>query len=328
MIEARLTSTPTVTSFGSIVTNPKQAMHGDLYIAFDDSKEALELVVSKGVYGIIYQGSLMPIDNEIAWIKVDDLQRSELKLLRFHLLAQETEVFYTDIYTLEYIQQLNNDPDTVVFTQDIQTMTAMLWKLSLAKRLVAPQNDALLTLFPSAKPLNTPSETLLNELQIHAVSALEVSTRYINEQQRQKLPLVLVPHFIDALNFIEHETLVHLPKLSFISAFDVVSVNNFLEIKEFGKSNKTLLFLRDDTLVDAFCDTIAQKTPWITFELFLDQSQQKLGYNEATFYKDSTKLLTLLQSSTFDYAILPFQTQEILTQKTVYQPSLFTQGLF
>lgn len=324
MIEATLRSTPLVSAFNAIVTNPKHAMQGNLYIAFDDSKEAIELVVGKGVYGIIYQGGLIPTDDEIAWIEVNDIRLAELQLLRFHLLAQDTEVLFTDPYTLEYIDQLNQDPDTTVFVDEIETMTHKLWKLSHIKRLVTLESDALFTLFPTAKPIVFAPVVSISK----TFSALESTTLFDNETLRQKLPMVLQNAFNNALSFVDKTYLTHIPKLQFINAFDVININNFLERKEFGKSAKTLIFLKDEYFIEIFTKSVQKLSPWIKIVLFLQETLTNIGYNDAIFYKDDADLRTLLQTSSFDYALIPFQTREIVPKITPTQLSLFSQGLF
>jgi len=83
----------------------KKVKRESLFISnnIDDIKEAIK----KGAYAILFSKDIEIIDEEIAWIRVDDLNEALLKLLKYKLLNKT--LYYTDKITLQIIKSINRD---------------------------------------------------------------------------------------------------------------------------------------------------------------------------------------------------------------------------
>ena len=77
------------------------------YLFISNDIEDIQEAIKKGAYAILFSKNLEIIDDEIAWIKVEDINESFLKLLKYKLL--DKTLYYTDEITLQIISSINRD---------------------------------------------------------------------------------------------------------------------------------------------------------------------------------------------------------------------------
>jgi len=84
-----LLNTPSVDAIEDIKISSSKINRGDLFIDVNSSKEEIEIAVQNGAYCIITE--LIPeiSDEEIAWISVENLEKSLIKLTRFYAITKK-----------------------------------------------------------------------------------------------------------------------------------------------------------------------------------------------------------------------------------------------
>ena len=80
-----LLNTPSVDSIEDIKISSKHIKRGDLYIDVNNSQDDIIEAINSGAYCILSQHIEQITDDEIAWIKVEDLEKSLIKLARFFI---------------------------------------------------------------------------------------------------------------------------------------------------------------------------------------------------------------------------------------------------
>jgi len=322
LVDAVLHSHPVVEHFGKLTIHPNRVMQGDAYLAKSRLQSDIDTALARGAYAIIYDIDAPVVDSEIAWIRVDDAWIAEQKLLRFWLLSYVTEAFYTDIYTLGYLQQLNSHPDILILDAPLAHLSHRFWALQSPKTILGMGSDRdFETLFPAAKALpSSPS------LDAKPLSTLEV----VLEHHRIKLPWVLLDAFSQAVEFLRsYESLIPWEKIGYLATFEPISVTAKLKSVEFGKGSKTLVCMHDATYLDAFLSAIKTLAPWLKIVIFLPKSHE-LSYNGALYYEDREILDRRLLETPFDYALLPFVSRNTLhflhTPQQDRTPTLFDLG--
>jgi len=83
LIGAKLLNSPAVTSIEKIVFEAKKVHRGDLFFAYD--YDDIAQAVQNGAYAIVVDRVAEVTDKEIAWLRVDSLKDSSIKLLRYHV---------------------------------------------------------------------------------------------------------------------------------------------------------------------------------------------------------------------------------------------------
>ena len=84
LTNAKLINEPFVNSFENIVFQADKIKRGDLFVAFEEQE--IQTAILNGAYGIIFSKPTQISDNEIAWIKVLDIEDALKRLLRFRII--------------------------------------------------------------------------------------------------------------------------------------------------------------------------------------------------------------------------------------------------
>lgn len=315
LIGGRLLSQPSITGFNAITDKISRVQRGDLFVCVDQEMDSINEALEKGAYGIVFDKQTpkltLTLDDETAWIEVDSSFEAHLKLLRFHLMPKQLKVYYTDIFTLEYISMMKTSNECKIINADISEIASRLWHVQDGQKIIIKNQADISTLFPMAEEIND-----THMISLEAISPLE-SRIILNNQHydREKIPEVLHEPFKKALSFLENHHLgFNLSALSFPKSFNLFFCDNFLTAKEFGKGNITLLFIDDYQLGADFLSSVKRLTPWITSRFFLNENLKNLSYNGCTIFEDQKALLKALQQETFDLAVICGSSSQLLAE--------------
>ena len=95
-----LLNKPSISFFTQICDNPSAVRRGDLFILTQkDSTQAqrdIEEAVQRGAFGILFSGNIAMNDEEVAWISVEDLEQSLMRILRHYLMMHNKILFLLD----------------------------------------------------------------------------------------------------------------------------------------------------------------------------------------------------------------------------------------
>ena len=102
IVDGELLNSPSISFIYSIKTNAKKVKEGDLFIAKNSND--IELAIKHGAFAIIIEENFPIIDNEIAWIKVKEIEISIIKLIRYKLLVLNLDAYFCDIVAYQLIK--------------------------------------------------------------------------------------------------------------------------------------------------------------------------------------------------------------------------------
>ena len=83
IVDGSLLNSPSISFIYSIKTNSKKVKEGDLFIVKDLND--IEIAIKNGAFAIILETNSPILDNEIAWIKVKNIDDCIIKLIRYKL---------------------------------------------------------------------------------------------------------------------------------------------------------------------------------------------------------------------------------------------------
>lgn len=322
LIDGQLLNDVSISSFNAITDKASRIQRGDLYVCIDQGLESIKEALDNGAYGIIFDKITPTIDQETAWIRVEDAFEAHLKLLRFHLMPKNIDVFYADSYTIEYISMLQCDQECKIIDNDISDITNKLWHLNESQKLILKKQADIITLFPMAKELTQKA----NYLSFTAISAYESDLNIQDKiYKRLKVPVVLYHAFSVAICFLQDQNIsFSLDNITLPKSFCLLTTDKNLSVKEFGRGSRNVLFTDDDKMAHDFLETLLSLSPWIQSKVFLNKNLNKLSYNQTIIFSDKEELLSLLKSENFDMAIVLGQGPDILESiSKPQQPNLF-----
>ena len=321
LTHANLLNEPCVNSFESIVFEAKKVKRGDLFIAFDT--DTVDEAVHNGAYGIIFDKPTQIIDVEIAWIKVNSIEEALKRLLRFKMIEKEVVAYECNEIILKLALQIITPPNCLVLDGDIKTIFNSLWHV---------QNRATILFCPTLieKNIFTTIKTFpkiaIEPIKIMEQTLFETSFVYDNKFYERRL---ISPFFIPFLEELLHlykslKIDFRLRKFIPIDHFEAVFTNKNFEIKEFGTSDKVLIFERNSDLIAQEIDFLQKNAGWakIIFILPFAHAKNYQKHDNILVYKNEKEIVNILKSNNFHFALVVGVNKSILSKPLINQKQL------
>ncbi|MDD5717452.1 MAG: hypothetical protein PHW64_06575 [Sulfuricurvum sp.] len=312
LTKGSLLGEPAVTLFESVVYEASKVKRGSLFIAYSPTNilEALQ----NGAYAVMFDKPTQISDSEVAWIKVDNLDNALKKLLRFYLLEKELQVYACDPITLHLSSMISTPPTFCNIEGSMQEIWEKLWPLE--KKSVVLFSPALTDadIFIEYSQLIRAQENTITiiEQTLFETSFIHNDTFY----ERQMLSPFFIPYLEHLLFFY---TFLRIPFVirgfSKMGHFIPVFTNSRLESKEFGSSDRVIIFEPLLELIDEQIDFLDVQASWAKIVYLLPESMRSsltIGIDSIYFYRYPEEILTILQSTKFHFALVAGVDKSIL----------------
>jgi len=325
LINGELVNSPFVNNFENIVLEAKAVRRGDLFIAFDE--ESIEEAIFNGAYGIIFYKPTQIRDSEIAWIKVQNLEDALVRLLRFELLNKEISVYSCDEIVLKLALQVVTEPNFIALSGDIKSVFKSLANIEEHCTILFSPALTTVDLFTDIKEMPKSPQSSINIVE---QTLFETSFIYDNIfYERQLISPFFMP-YLERLLYLFKKIKINfrLRKFTPIDHFEAVFTNKNFEIKEFGTSDKVLIFEKNSTLIEdemLFLQTQATwaKTIYIIPAALKGKLSSEQEFQEKVFfYHSKEEIKKILQAETFHFALIVGVDKSILDKPLVRQTQL------
>ena len=311
LTQGTLQNRPFVTRFDGISFDARKVKRGNLFIAFDNTQ--IDEAILNGAYAIIFDRPTQIADNEIAWIKVGDVDDALMRLLRFHLIEKELDVYETDLITIKLARQIITESSLLVLGQSIKDDFMALWNIEAgAKVLYCPKLIDRDT-FVTSKTLPT---TYKDEITVVEQTLFETSFIFDDIfYERQLLSPFFISYLERLLNFYKiHGINYRLRSFTPIDNFEAVFTNKELCVKEFGASDRVLIFEPDFELIPSQISFLKRQANWAKIIYILPRAKALPFENiEGIFtYESQSDIIELLKTTPFHFALIAEQDKSIL----------------
>ncbi|MBC8237663.1 MAG: hypothetical protein H8E76_05480 [Helicobacteraceae bacterium] len=320
LTNGKLINDPFVKNFQSIVFDVKHIKRGDLFIAFDEGM--IEDAILNGAYGVVFDKPTQISDTEIAWVQVQDCEDALKRLLRFRLIDKDIAVYKCNEIVLKLSLQIITDSNFIVVHGDIKSIHKQLWDLNDKSTLLFSPSMCDENLFTNVKELlvsDTPSIEIIEQ------TLFETSFIYDNIfYERQLISPFFMPYLEELLWL--YKTLkinYRLRKLTPIDHFEAVFTNKNFEIKEFGTSDKVLIFEPNSTLIGVEIAFLQKKATWARSIYLIPQAIEGISGENIFIYKNKNKIIEILKNNNFHFALIAGANKDILSKPIVNQAHLF-----
>ncbi len=319
LTNGNLVNEPFVKIFENIVLDVKHIKRGDLFIAFDESM--IEEAIFNGAYGIIFDKPTQINDTEIAWVKVKECEDALKRLLRFRLIEKDISVFTCNEIILKLSLQVITEPNFISLYGDIKEIHKQLWNLEdKATLLFCPElTDS--DMFTDIKNLPV---NILEPIEIMEQTLFETSFIYDNTfYERQLISPFFIPYLEELLHL--YKTLkinFRLRKFTQIDHFEAVFTNKNFEIKEFGTSDKVLIFESNTSLIDLEIKFLQHNANWANLIFIIPHSIENIEGENIFVYENQNKIMEILKNNHFHFALLVGVDKSILSTPITNQAQL------
>lgn len=325
LMNGELVNSPFVNNFSNIIFDAKAVKRGDLFIAFDE--EMIEEAVFNGAYGIVFSKPTQITDSEIAWIKVANLEDALTRLLRFELLNKNIRVYSCSEIVLKLAKQIVTETNLIVVSGDIRSVYRSLSDIE----------DGTIVLFSpalSSADIFTAFKELPNK-SVHTINIVEQTlfeTSFIFDNifyERQPISPFFIPYLQQLLNLYKQLQInFRLRTFSPIEHFEAVFTNKNFEIKEFGTSDKVLIFEKSTHLIESEILFLQNQATWAKIIYLIPNANKKLlsaslrDIENIFFYTSKDEIKKLLKSHNFHFALVVGVDKSILAKPLSRQTQL------
>ena len=326
LTQGTLQNQPFVTRFEGISFDAKKVKRGNLFITFNNAD--IDEAILNGAYGIVFDKPTQIADNEIAWIKVGDVDDALMRLLRFHLIEKELDVYETDLITIKLAQQIMTDSNFLVLGQSIKDDFMTLWEVPAKSKILYCPKLIDRDTFVASKTLPSAykDEVTIVEQTLFETSFIFDDTFY----ERQLLSPFFISYLERLLNFYKmNEISYRVRSFTPINNFEAVFTNKDLSVKEFGASDRVLIFEPDFELIHSQISFLNRQAKWAKI-IYLLPKEKALPFEniEGIYtYASQQDIIETLRSTSFHFALIAEQNRTLLDHstlcKTTEQRTLF-----
>jgi ferrochelatase len=322
LTDGKLVNTPFVKQFTNIIFEAKKVKRGDLFIAFEE--ESIEEAVLNGAYGVMFDKPTQITDTEIAWIKVDEIDEALKRLLRFRLIEKEIVVYECNEIILKLALQVMSETNFIALEGDIETIYKTLWDLEDLNIILFSPALTSKDLFTDIKQF--PNSANKDEITVMEQTLFETSFVYDDIfYERQLISPFFIPFLEDLFYFFKTLKInFRLRKFTPIDHFEAVFTNKNFEVKEFGTSDKVLIFEKSTTLIDKEIVFLQTQAPWaqIVYVVPQDIAKELEDKTGILGYSNTNEILNILKTSQFHFALIVGASKDILTKPLTNQAQI------
>jgi ferrochelatase len=239
IVDGELLNSPSISFIYSIKTNAKKVKEGDLFIAKDSND--IELAISHGAFAIIIEEIFPITDNEIAWIKVKEINSSIIKLIRYKLSIVNLEAFFCDkvAFQLLKLYSSNFSKNIKLIPNKLENLFKNIDEIEDGNIIISSNVEILNKIYPQNRNFNE----LTTKLEIQNLiehSLFETSFSYEDIYfSKLKISSLYLAQFLRVYNFLNGN--MDLGKLKQFNNLKPLFVDRNLNLIEFGKSDRFIL---------------------------------------------------------------------------------------
>jgi ferrochelatase len=301
LTHAKLVNEPCVNIFENIIFDAQKVKRGDLFIAYD--KTDIHIAIQNGAYGIVFEQDTQILDDEIAWIRIQNLDEAIKRLLRFKMLQKEVVVYQCNEIVLKLALQIQTQVNFVVVHGDVKNIFTPLWFI---------ENRAIILFCPTLSDKDifanskTISSTPLEKIEIIEKTLFETSFIYSNIfYERQLISPLFIPYLEELFHLLKTLKIQYtLKKFIPIEHFEAVFINKNFELKNFGTSDKVLIFEKKSALIDNEIVFLRTNASWAKIIIIIPNHISTKDSQNVFHYNNDKEIFEILKANTFHFALI------------------------
>lgn len=257
IIQGELLNSPAISFIYNVKTNVNKIQEGDLFFAFNE--EEIAQALENGAFAVVTEHNSTILDQEIAWIKVENIQKAIIKYIRYKLSQLELKAYYCDTVSYELLKIFSSNAKDASFwliSSNLNTTLNYINEIKNKDTLICNNQELLHSLYPTNENLNIQTYQVENLIE-H--SLFETSFSYQkNFFYRLKISSLFINQFMTVFNLL-HLLPSDLHKLKKFNCFKPIFIDKFFNACEYGRSDKFVLIQEKKELVFDELTYIQQK---------------------------------------------------------------------
>jgi hypothetical protein len=246
IVEGKLQNSPAISFITQIHTNITKVNEGDAFFVLEE--EDISKALQSNAFAIIYQGEQEILDQEVAWIQVDNIQKAITNVLRYKLIEFKNGYIHTNKVFFKLLKLFKSKELSHVITlkDDIVSNFELLNSIEENKLIFSTDLKFLENISSDVVTLKDKKFELQN-LTKH--SLFETSCSYGERFfDKIKLPRVYIDYLLQQLELFEYK--LDMKKLNSFDLFKPIFINKSDQIVPFGQTNRFIIANIDEDIAD------------------------------------------------------------------------------
>ncbi len=300
LTEGTLSNTPHIQAIESATVYQSKVEHGDLF--FSSNQEEIDQALANGAYAIVYDDeSIIKKDDEIAWIKVSDIQLAAFKLIRYVIIKKEAQFFLLAPHELTFLKMLLTHKTNIHFIAN-DWRKAFEQILNLDGTLYVGTDKELMKLI---KP---DIQNLEQEVDGYAVFDTLFKTTFkvggYVYQEKDLIPFHL-EYLLRVIHFCSANNLPYdIERLHYSKHFTPVFIDNHLQKKRSSQSEQVAIFTDNIADIVKAREYIKRTNTWVKGIVLTPPKTKVPGIDRPHWFEDEAQVRDILKNTLFNYAFI------------------------
>jgi len=300
LTEGVLTNTPKVQAIEAATVFYSKVDHGDLF--FSSNQEEIDQAIENGAYAIVYDDdTIIQKDDEIAWIKVSDIQLAAFKLIRYVVIKKEASFFLFLEHELTFLKMILEHKTNIAFIGN-DWRKAFEQILNSEHTLFVGTDKELMQLIKPDVP------KLIREVDGYAVSDTLFKTTFKVDgfvyQEKDMIPFHL-EYLLRAIDFCKTQELPYsVERIKYTKHFTPVFIDGKLNSTQASKSDKVAIFVDNTSDITKAREYVMRSNMWVKSIVLTPPKTKVPGIDHPHWFKSEEEVRELLKNIHFNYAFI------------------------
>jgi len=300
LTEGTLSNTPKVQAIESATVYVSKVEHGDLF--FSSNQEEIDQAIENGAYAIVYDDeNIVKNDDEIAWIKVSDIQLAAFKLIRYVILKKESQFFLLSSHELTFLKMILKHKGNVTFVADEWRKAFEQILNSDASLFVGADKELMELIKPDIPKLE-------REVDGYLVSDTLFRSTYKVDgflyQEKELIPFHL-EYLLRAVHFCNTQDLPYtMDRIKYTKHFMPVFIDTKLRSTQASKSDKVTIFTDSLSDITKAREYVMRSNMWVKSVVFTPPKTKIPGIDHPHWFETEAEVRELLKTIHFNYAFI------------------------
>lgn len=309
LTEGVLQSTPTIHSIESATVYYSKVEHGDLFIS--SNQQEINQAIKNGAYAIVYDNdSIVKMDEEIAWIKVSDIQLAAFKLIRYVVLKKESTFHLLSPHEMSFLKMILTHRGNLSFIAN-DWRKAFEQILNSDHKLFVGDNKALMEL------IHPGIQGLKKRVDGYIVFDTLFRTTFKVDgfvyQEKELIPFHL-EHLLKVISFCHNQELpFSLERLKYTKHFTPIFIDKALYTTQASKSDKVTIFTDNIEDIIEAREYIRRSNTWVKGIVLTPPKTKVPGIDRPHWFETKDEVREILKNTLFNYAFIYNADKSILT---------------
>ena len=247
IVDGELLNSPSISFINNISSDANKVKTSDMFIA--KNIEDLKIALQNGAYAVIFEKDFEVIDNEIAFIKVKNLELALLKIVRYKLSTLKIKSYFCIDETFDMLKLYQNNHTKPIFliSKNIEKAFKFIDDIKDGDILISKNKKLLESIYPDSKDFEKKlDENNIKNLIKHSLFELSFSYKDIYFS-KLRLSKIYLNSFLNIYDFFKGN--IDISKLKLYSNFKAIFIDKDFQPIESGKSDSFIICQTNKNLI-------------------------------------------------------------------------------